>query len=167
MQLAMMAVGVALVIAAAWIGNKNNIVRQLTLEATGTHGMATAEPLAAGEYRLRLSLESAIYARSYKGELRGGDANSNAEFSVPVVFDPTDPARFLPSGQSYAPAIVTALLFVLGMTCALLARRAAFAAQRVQRLARLKAEEDRKHKKHRHKHRHQHGHHHGTSNRPV
>lgn len=166
-QLVMVAAGVLLVIVAAGIGQKHNVAHQLTLEATGMRGMATAEPLAANEYRLRLALETAIYSRSYRGELSGGDPDSNAEFSVPVVYDPTDPARFLPSGQSYLPAVLTGVLFLLGMTCVLFARRTAVSVNRMQQLARMRAEEERRRKKkHRHKH-HHHGHEHGASNRPV
>ena len=88
--------------------------------------MATAEPLAAGEYRLRMALESSIYARGYSGKLPGADSENNTEFSVPVVYDPADPIRFLPSGQTYVPAVISGLLFLLGMTCVLMARRTAF-----------------------------------------
>jgi len=153
---------------AAWVGQHYDIVHRLALEAKGTRGVATAEPLGAGEYRLRLALDAAIYTRSYRGALPGGDPNSNAEFSVPVAFNPADPARFLPAGQSYLPTAITAVLFCIGMGCVLFARRTAAAAERARRLSRLKAEEDRKRRKHRGKHPHSHHeHHHGASNRPA
>jgi hypothetical protein len=66
-----------------------------------------------------------------------------------------DPKGFLPAGQSYVPAIISGLLFLAGMTCALLARRTAFAAARYQEMSRQRAELERQRKKHRHKHRHQ------------
>jgi hypothetical protein len=166
----MVVTGIALIAIGAWVGQTHNLLRQLTLEASGTHGMGTAEPIGSGEYRLRLALEHSIFSRSYKGKLRGGDPSSNTEFSIPVVYDPKDPARFLPSGQSYAATAICGLLFLLGMTCVLLARRAAYAAENMQRMSRLRAEEMRKRKKHRHKHRHHHHHHHehhGTSNRSA
>ena len=150
--------GILFVGVAAWVAQKHDVLHRLMLDIYGTRGMATAEPLGAGEYRLRLALESEIYARGYSGVLSGGDPTSNAEFSVPVVYDPADPIRFLPAGQSYASAVVAGLLFLLGMICVLLARRALYAAERMRRLSQQRAELERSRRKHHQKHRH--GHHH-------
>ena len=162
-MLVMVLGGFVLVGVAAWVAQANDVLHRLTLEVNGTRGMATAEPLAAGEYRLRMALDSSIYARSYSGRLRSAESENNAELSVPVVYDPADPIRFLPSGQAYVSAVISGLLFLLGMTWVLMARRTAFAAARIQRLSRLKAEEERKRKEHRarqkrrHHQEHQHG----------
>lgn len=159
----MVLTGVLLVGVAAWIAQYSDLLRRLTLDIKGDRGTAIAEPFGPGEYRLRLALGSSIYARIYKGTLPGADLESNAEFSVPVVFDPADPGRFIPADRSYVPAVVSGLLFLLGMALVLTARRAASAAERIQRLSRLKAEEDRRHKRHKGKHRHHAHHHHGAA----
>ncbi len=151
----MLVAGIALVGVAAWVAQKNNLVNQLTLDVNGVRGMATAEPRGPDSYWLRLALDTVIYSRMYNGKLVGASPSSNEPFSIPVSYDPADPKGFLPAGQSYVPAIVSGLLFLAGMTCALLARRAAFAAARYQQLSRQRADLERQRKKHRHKHRHQ------------
>lgn len=158
--MALLVVGVALVTAGAWVGQRNDVYRRLSLEIRGTRGMATAEPLGADTYRLRLPLESSIYTRMYKGELPGGSAGINAAFSIPVVFEPSNPTHFMPLGLPHIATAVSGLLFVLGMACALTARRMGAAIERTMRLSRLKAEEQSKRKKHRRHHRKHSGHHH-------
>lgn len=160
----MVLTGILLVGVAAWIAQYSDLLRRLTLDIKGDRGTAIAEPFGPGEFRLRLALGPSIYARIYKGALPGSDQENNTEFSVPVVFDPADPGRFIPANRSYVPAVVSGLLFLIGMTFVLTARRAASAAERIQRLSRLKAEEDRRHKKHKGKHRHHaHHRHHGAA----
>ncbi|MCC6152259.1 MAG: hypothetical protein IT367_00775 [Candidatus Hydrogenedentes bacterium] len=151
----MLVSGIVLVGVAAWVAQKNDLMRRLTLDVKGVRGMATAEPRGADTYWLRLAMDTVIYSRMYKGKLSAADPNSNEPFSLPVSYDPADPKGFLPAGQSYVPAIVSGLLFLAGMTCALLARRAAFAASRYQEMSRQRAELERQRKKQRHKHRHQ------------
>ena len=150
----MLVSGIALVGVAAWVAQKNDIMRRLTLDVKGVRGMAVAEPRGADTYWLRLALDTAIYSRLYNGKLSAKNPNSNEPFSIPVSYDPMDPKGFPPAGPSYVPPIVSGLLFLAGMTCALLARRAAFVAARYQKLSRQRAELERQRRKQKHKHRH-------------
>jgi len=163
----MVLLGIFFVGAGAWIAQSNDLLHRLLLDMNGERGVATAEPFGPDKYRLRLSLDSAIYARIYDGALSGGSADTTTEFVVPVSFDSTDPGRFLPSGLSYKPAIFSLLLFGIGMVFVLMARRATRMAERLQEFAHARFDDaprqkDQRHK-HKHKHRHGHGHRHRSS----
>jgi len=158
-MLVMVLLGMVFVALGAWVGNSNNLAQRFMLDLRGERAVATAEPLGPNQYRLRFSRHDAIYARQYTGELHGSSAESTKEFTVPIVFDRAEPAKFLPAGLSYKPAFGAGALFLLGMALVLFARRAALAAVRYQELSRQRAEEEQR-KRERRKQRKQHKHHH-------
>ena len=166
--LVLVLLGVSLIGVAAWIAQSNDIVRRLALDFKGSRGMATVEPMGPDQYRMRFTQESAIYSRLYKGKIAGAQEGAES-FQIPIVFEPSDPGRFLPAGLSYKPAIFAGLLFVAGMAISLYARRGAYAAARLQsQLAQASVKQkpvkgDRQHGKHRHRSHH----HHGTSHRST
>lgn len=168
-KLAMIVAGILLVGAGAWVAQSQNLLSRVLLEFNGERTEAIAEPLPQGKYRFRLVLDTATYSRTLTRSVKGAPEGAE-EFIVPVVYDPADPYHFEPAGTVYGHAAISLVLFIAGMACVLTARRAAFAAERIQRLSRLKAEENRmlqqireekERKRKRSKH-HSHSHRHAT-----
>ncbi len=169
-MLIMVLAGMFFVGLGAWVGQSNNVVERLKLDTSGTRGVAIAEPFGPNEYRLRLSLDSAIYARVYKGVLPGASSDTTKEFSIPVAYDPAQPGHFLPAGLSYLPAFGAGSLFILGMAFVLFARRATVVAVRMQQLSQARADEERRRKakkKSKHRHHRERSRSHGDVHRPA
>lgn len=137
--LGLILLGMLLVGCAVYLSQRWDLAERLSLDFRGTRAEGSMERNEDGSYRLRLVLGDRIYGRSGKGEF-GLKPPEGDRTGVRVVYDPKKPGRFQPFGVSFIPGAIVGLVFLLGMTNILYARRIV---QRVQRTRRAQAAPER------------------------
>lgn len=124
--------GVLTVAAATVVGRYFELGANLAMDLQGTRAMGTAERRPDGAYRLRYDGDTGIHARTYRGGF-GIRQPEGDRFDVRIVYDPDRPNRFQPSGLSYLPGALVLMIFCIGMSFILAARRLAVQHRRSQR----------------------------------